>query len=168
MLVQIAALSSLGWASYRALRGDRPVAIGAAVMGLVLAGPWAAAGTAAWREGGPQMNVLTLIGSYGLGAATAFRLSRGRAARFAAMASATLTTVFAGYFYFHGLQELDEVLRGVSEPRVAEIIRGGSHDELLRLVQLASALVVVTALLLKPPTIPFGATFQSHLHSKRS
>ena len=169
LLLPLVASSSLGWACFRAVRRDRPVALGAAVMGVVLGGAWAAAGTSAWAEGGPEMNVLALTGSYGLGAAVAFLFSGGRGAKYAALVGAGVTAVLAGYFYFHGMQELEAVLRNVVDPRDAEVIRAGSRVELMRLVQLGGALVVTTSLLLlKRPSTPTGltgATLSSRLHS---
>lgn len=138
----LVALAATGWSLARAMRGDRPVAVGAAVTAFVAGAAWAASSVplAAWLEGGPGMTVLAVVGSYGLGAAAAAFVSRAPGARMAALLSAAATVGLCGFFYVDGMRGLEEALRHVEDPMVATIIREGSRSELLRLLVLGGAL----------------------------
>ncbi|MDP1827018.1 MAG: hypothetical protein Q8L48_27340 [Archangium sp.] len=138
----LVALAATGWSIARAMRGDVPVAVGAAVMACVTGAAWAASSVPleAWREGGPGMTVLAVVGSYGLGSAAAAFISRARGARLAALLSAAATVALCSFFYVEGLQGLDEALRHVHDPLDAEVIRAGARGELLGLLVLGGAL----------------------------
>jgi hypothetical protein len=149
-LLLLLAASSCGWALINAKRGERPVAVGAAVTSTMLG--VAFAGTTlpvmAWIEGGFGMNVLALPGGYALGAAAAFLLSGKPKAKGAAFIAAGVTAALSVFFYVNGLREMDEVLRQVTDLHDAELIREGSRGELLRLLELGGVLITSTALLL--------------------
>lgn len=142
LALPLVALAATGWSLARAMRGDRPVAVGAAVTACVAGAAWAASSVPleAWLEGGPGMTVLALVGSYGLGAAAAAFVSRAPGARMAALLSAATTVGLCGFFYVDGMQGLEETLRHVEDPMDAAIIREGSRGELLRLLVLGGAL----------------------------
>ena len=144
------ALVSFGWSLISAARGNRAVAVGAAVMSTVLGVASAAHAlpVMAWLEGGYGMNVIALTGSYALGCAAAFLVSRSPGAKWAALLTSGATALLCGFFYLQGLQELEEVLRQVVDPRDAELIRGGSRAELLRVIELGGTLISATALVL--------------------
>ena len=158
LLVPLVAVSSLGWSVVCALRGDRAVAIGAAVMAgtLGLAAGSTSARLEAWAEGGPGMSALALVGSYGLGAAAAFLVSGRTGARWAALVCLILTGALSAFFYFDGLSEIEEVLRQVNNPIDAASIREGSRAELMRLVELGGALIAAIVFTLLAATRTHG------------
>lgn len=142
LVLPIVALAATGWSIACAMRGDRPVAVGAAVTACVAGAAWGASSVPleAWIEGGHGMAVLAVVGSYGLGSAAAAFVSRAPGARRASLLSVAATVLLCGFFYTDGMLGVEEALRHVEDPMDAELIRQGAHGELLRLVVLGAAL----------------------------